>query len=58
MWFMEFRCNFIYDVNWPFDGKNDKEIIENIKKFVFKTNEERWIKGSREIKDLICKLLQ
>ena len=42
----------------PFDGKNDKEIIENIKKGVFKTNEERWIKGSREIKDLICKLLQ
>ena len=42
----------------PFDGRNDKEIIENIKKGYFKTNEERWIKGSKEIKDLIIKLLQ
>jgi calcium-dependent protein kinase len=42
----------------PFDGRNDREIIEKIKIGKFKTNEERWKNGSNEIRDLICKLLE
>ena len=41
----------------PFDGKNDKEIMEKVKKGNFLKNEERWIKASNEVKDLINKLL-
>ena len=41
----------------PFDGKNDREIMEKVKKGNFLKNEERWIKASNEVKDLINKLL-
>ena len=41
----------------PFDGKNDKEIMEKIKKGNYLKNESRWINSSNEVKDLINKLL-
>ena len=41
----------------PFDGKTDKEIMEKIKKGIYKKNEDRWIYSSNEVKDLINKLL-
>ena len=41
----------------PFDGKNNKEIMDNIKIGKYKKNEKRWNKASNEVKDLINKLL-
>ena len=41
----------------PFDGATDDDILNAIKKGEFRKNEERWIKSSNEVKDLICKLL-
>jgi calcium-dependent protein kinase len=41
----------------PFDGKTDREIMEKIKKGNYLKNEERWINSSKEVKDLIQKLL-
>ena len=41
----------------PFDGKNDKEILERIKYGKYLKNEERWLNASKEVKDLIQKLL-
>jgi len=42
----------------PFDGETDEDIIKSIKVGVYKKNEERYIKGSEELKDLISKLLK
>ena len=41
----------------PFEGKNDREIMEKVKKGNFSKNERRWINASDEVKDLINKLL-
>ena len=41
----------------PFDGCDDEEITENIAKGVYKKTDKRWIKASKEVKDLIQKLL-
>ena len=41
----------------PFDGRTDKEIMEKIKKGNYLKNEERWISSSKEVKDLIKKIL-
>ena len=41
----------------PFDGKNDREIMEKVKKGNYAKNEKRWINASNEVKDLINKLL-
>ena len=41
----------------PFDGKTNREIMERIKKGNYLKNEERWINSSKEVKDLIQKLL-
>ena len=41
----------------PFEGKNDKEIMNKVKKGNFLKNEDRWINASNEVKDLINKLL-
>ena len=41
----------------PFDGCDDEEITENITKGVYKKSDKRWIKASKEVKDLIQKLL-
>ena len=41
----------------PFDGKNNKEIMEKIKTGKYVKNEKRWKKASNEVKDLINKLL-
>ena len=41
----------------PFEGKNDREIMEKVKKGNFLKNERRWINASDEVKDLINKLL-
>jgi calcium-dependent protein kinase len=41
----------------PFDGKTDKEIMEQVKKGNFLRNEDRWLNASKEVKDLINKLL-
>ena len=41
----------------PFDGGSDKEIMEKVKKGNYPKNEERWKKASKEVKDLINKLL-
>ena len=41
----------------PFDGCDDEEITNNIQKGVYKKNDRRWIKASKEVKDLIQKLL-
>ena len=41
----------------PFDGCDDEEITENIEKGVYKKDEKRWKKASKEVKDLIQKLL-
>ena len=42
----------------PFDGETDNDIIKSIKVGVYKTNEERYVNGSEELKDLITKLLK
>ena len=41
----------------PFDGINNKEIMEKIKTGKYSTNEKRWNNASNEVKDLISKLL-
>ena len=42
----------------PFNGKNNKEIFENIKKGEFDINNPPWNSISKNAKDLICKLLE
>ena len=41
----------------PFDGCDDEEITTNIQKGVYKKNDRRWLKSSKEVRDLIQKLL-
>ena len=41
----------------PFDGKTNREIMGKIQKGNYLKNEERWINSSKEVKDLIQKLL-
>ena len=41
----------------PFDGCDDEEITGNIQRGVYKKDERRWKKASKEVKDLIQKLL-
>ena len=41
----------------PFDGCDDDEITDSITKGVYKKTDKRWIKSSKEVKDLIQKLL-
>ena len=41
----------------PFDGCDDDEITLNIHRGVYKKNDRRWLKASKEVKDLIQKLL-
>ena len=41
----------------PFDGETDDDILNSIKKGEFRKDEERWVKSSNEVKDLINKLL-
>ena len=41
----------------PFDGKNNREIMDKIKKGKYSKSEYRWINASNEVKDLINKLL-
>ena len=41
----------------PFDGCDDEEITGNIQKGIYKKDDKRWKKASREVKDLIQKLL-
>ena len=41
----------------PFDGCDDDEITMNIQRGVYKKNDRRWLKASKEVKDLIQKLL-
>ncbi len=41
----------------PFDGCDDDEITDNIQKGVYRKDDKRWKKASKEVKDLIQKLL-
>ena len=41
----------------PFDGDTDSLIIKKVKKGKYQKNEERWKKSSKEVRDLITKLL-
>ena len=41
----------------PFDGCDDEEITGNIQKGIYKKDERRWKKASKEVKELIQKLL-
>ena len=41
----------------PFEGESDKKIISKIKTGIFDKNNNRWINASKEVKDLISKLL-
>ena len=41
----------------PFDGCDDDEITTNIQRGVYRKNDRRWVKASKEVKDLIQKLL-
>ena len=41
----------------PFNGKDDREIMEKVKKGNYSKKEERWLNASNEVKDLISKLL-
>ena len=41
----------------PFDGKNNREIMDKIKMGKYQKDEKRWLKASNEVKDLIEKLL-
>ena len=41
----------------PFDGCDDDEITTNIQRGIYRKNDRRWIKSSKEVKDLIQKLL-
>ena len=42
----------------PFDGKSDQEIMEKVKKGDYLKNEKRWRNASKEVRDLINKLLK
>ena len=42
----------------PFDGDNDQEIIKSIKIGKYNKNDERFVKHSPEVKDLLSKLLE
>ena len=42
----------------PFDGKSDREIMEKVKKGDYLKNEKRWRNASKEVRDLINKLLK
>ena len=42
----------------PFDGKNDEDIIKRIKIGKYNKNNERYVKHSEEVKDLLSKLLE
>ena len=42
----------------PFDGVNDDEIISNIKKGKYNSNHKKLIESSKEVQDLVKKLLQ
>ena len=42
----------------PFDGKTDEDIIRRIKIGKYNKNDERYIKHSSEVKDLLSKLLE
>ena len=41
----------------PFDGCDDDEITTNLQRGIYRKNDRRWIKASKEVKDLIQKLL-
>ena len=41
----------------PFDGCDDEEITGNIQKGIYKKDDKRWKKASKEVKDLIQRLL-
>ena len=41
----------------PFDGCDDEEITNNIQRGVYRKKDRRWLKASKEVKDLIEKLL-
>ena len=41
----------------PFDGLDDDEITTNIQRGVYRKNDKRWLRASKEVKDLIKKLL-
>ena len=41
----------------PFDGCDDEEITGNIQKGIYKKDDKRWKKASKDVKDLIQKLL-
>ena len=41
----------------PFDGCDDEEITSNIQRGVYRKKDRRWLKASKEVKDLIEKLL-
>ena len=41
----------------PFDGCDDEEITINIQRGIYRKNDRRWVKASKEVKDLIQKLL-
>ena len=41
----------------PFDGLDDDEITTNIQRGVYRKNDKRWLRASKEVKDLIQKLL-
>jgi calcium-dependent protein kinase len=41
----------------PFDGCDDEEITGNIQRGVYKKDDKRWKKASKEVKDLIQRLL-
>ena len=41
----------------PFDGCDDEEITSNIQKGFYRKNDRRWLKASKEVKDLIQRLL-
>ena len=42
----------------PFDGDNDEEIIRRIKLGKYNKNDQRYVKHSQEVKDLVSKLLE
>ena len=42
----------------PFDGDNDEEIIRRIKLGKYNKNDQRYVKHSPEVKDLVSKLLE
>ena len=42
----------------PFDGDNDEEIIRRIKLGKYNKNDQRYVKHSQEVRDLVSKLLE